>query len=36
MGYVTKMFEEFGLAIHNLVVILMMPSLKMIFDMGTL
>jgi len=36
MGYVTKMFEEFGLAIHNLVVILMMSSLKMILDMGTL
>ncbi len=30
------MFEKFGLAIHNLVVILMMPSLKMILDMGTL
>jgi len=30
------MFEEFGLTTHNLVVILMMPSFKMILDMGTL
>jgi hypothetical protein len=36
MGYATKMFEEFELTTHNLVVILMMPSLKMILDMGTL
>jgi hypothetical protein len=36
MGYATKMFEEFRLTIHNLVVILMMPSPKMILDMGTL
>jgi len=30
------MFEEFGLPTHNLVIILMMPSLKVILDVGTL
>jgi hypothetical protein len=36
MGYATKMFEEFGITTHNLIVILMMPSFDMILDMGIL